>query len=62
LFNKSKGSESKLACLGHILMENRYGLVVSTRVTQVTGTAERDAAAQLVDVLGGSQRITLGAD
>jgi IS5 family transposase len=31
-------------------------------VTQATGTAEREAAADLVDALGGSQRITLGAD
>jgi IS5 family transposase len=31
-------------------------------VTQATGTAEREAAVDLVDALGGSQRITLGAD
>jgi len=62
LFKKSKGSESKLAYLGHILMENRHGLVVRAKVTQATGTAEREAAAELVDALGGTQRITLGAD
>ena len=62
LFRKSKGRESKLAYLDHILMENRYGLVVSAKVTQAPGTAEREAAADLVDALGGSQRITLGAD
>jgi transposase len=62
LFRKSKGSESKLAYMGHLLMENRHGLVVGARVTQATGTAEREAAADLVDALGGSQRITLGAD
>ena len=62
LFKKSKGSESKLAYLGHILMENRHGLVVDAKVTQATGTAEREAAAELVDALGGTQRITLGAD
>lgn len=62
LYKKTKGSESKLAYLGHILMENRHGLVVDSRVTQATGTAEREAAADLVDALGGSQRITLGAD
>ena len=62
LFKKSKGSESKLAYLGHILMENRHGLVVSAKVTQATGTAEREAAAELVDALGGTQGITLGAD
>jgi transposase len=62
LFKKSKGSESKLAYLGHILMENRHGLVVDAKVTQATGKAEREAAVDLVDALGGSQRITLGAD
>ena len=62
LFKKSKGSESKLAYLGHIMMENRHGLVVRARVTQATGTAEREAAAELVDALGGTHRITLGAD
>ena len=39
LFKKSKGSESKLAYLGHILMENRHGLVVSAKVTQATDTS-----------------------
>jgi len=45
-----------------ILLENRHGLVVDARVTQATGTAEREAAIDLVDALGGSQRITPGAD
>ena len=62
MFKKSKGSESKLAYLGHILMENRHGLVVRAKVTQATGMAEREAAAELVEALGGTQRITLGAD
>ena len=62
LYKKSKGAESKLAYLGHILMENRHGLVVDAKVTPATGKAEREAAVDLVDVLGGSQRITLGAD
>ena len=61
LFKKSKGSEAKLAYLGHILMENRHDLVVNARVTQATGKAEREAAADLVDALGGTKRITLGA-
>ena len=62
LFKKSKGAEARLAYLGHILMENRHGLVVDAKVTQATGKAEREAAVDLVDALGGSQRITLGAD
>ena len=44
LYKKAKGQEAKLCYLGHVLMENRHGLVVETRVTQATGTAEREAA------------------
>ena len=62
LFKKSTGSEAKLAYLGHLLMENRHGLVIDAKVTQATGTAEHEAAVELVDALGGNQRITLGAD
>ena len=62
LFKKSKGKESKLAYLGHLLMENRHGLVVNAKVTQATGKAEREAAIDLVEALGGTDRITLGAD
>ena len=43
-------------------MENRHGLVVDAGVTQATGTAEREVAVDLVDALGGTQRITLGVD
>jgi hypothetical protein len=62
LFEKSKGAESKLAYLGHLLMENRHGLVVNAKVTKATGKVEREAAVALVDALGGSQRITLGVE
>ena len=44
LFRKGKGKEAKLCFMGHVLMENRNGLAVDTRVTQATGTAEREAA------------------
>ncbi|HLK09954.1 MAG TPA: hypothetical protein VKW76_01090 [Candidatus Binatia bacterium] len=39
LFKKAKGHEAKLAYLGHVLIENRHGLVVTTRFTRVTGRA-----------------------
>jgi len=32
LYKKAKGQEAKLAFLGHVLMENRTGLVVETRL------------------------------
>jgi hypothetical protein len=60
LYKKGAGQESKLAYLGHVLMENRNGLVAAAEATLATGTAEREAAALF------SQRLpkgaTLGAD
>src|SRR3989442_870553 len=35
LYKKSKGSEAKLSYLGHVLVENRHGLLVQTMLTQV---------------------------
>jgi transposase len=57
LFKKSKGAPARLAYLGHVLMENRHGLVVGAKITRATGKAEREAAVDLVDALGGSRRI-----
>ena len=62
LYRKSKNTGAYLGYLGHALMENRNGLVVDGLLTSATGTAERDAALEMIDRLGGSQRITLGAD
>jgi transposase len=62
LYKKATGQEAKLAYLGHVLMENRHGLVVDTRVTQATGTAEREAALAMAEAIPGQQRVTLGAD
>jgi transposase len=62
LYKKAKGQEAKLAYLGHVLMENRHALVVDTRVTQATGTAEREAALAMAEAIPGQQRVTLGAD
>lgn len=63
LYRKGNGRESRLCYMGHVLMENRNGLVVDAVLTLATGTAEREAALTLLDrrpVKGG--RITLGAD
>jgi Transposase DDE domain len=48
--------------MGHVVMENRNGLVVAAEMTPATGTAEREAAVTMVEELPDSQRITLGAD
>jgi len=44
LYRKGHGQEAKLGYLGHVLMENRHGMIVDALVTQADGTAERDAA------------------
>jgi transposase len=62
LYKKSKGTAAKLCFMGHALMENRNGLVVDSRLTQVTGTAEREAALEMVENISGSKQVTLGAD
>ena len=62
LFKKAKGKEAKLCFMGHVLMENRHGLVVSPRLTAAIGTAEREAAVGLVEAVPGRHRITVGAD
>ena len=48
LYRKASGQEAKLCFLGHVLMENRHGLVVDACVTPATGTAEREAALAMV--------------
>jgi len=62
LFRKGRGKEAKLSFMGHVLMENRNGLVVGARLTQASGTAERRAALELIGAMEGRHRITVGAD
>lgn len=62
LYRKANGQASRMAFMGHVLIENRNGLVVGALLTQATGTAEREAALALVDGLEAKGRITLGAD
>ena len=62
LAKKGRGKEAKLCFTGHVLMENRNGLVVDVSFTQATGTAEREAALDLLAQVPGSRRITVGAD
>lgn len=48
LARKGVGREAKLCFAGHVLLEHRHGLCVDRAVTPATGTAERDAALQLL--------------
>jgi transposase len=65
LYRKSGGSEAKLSYLGHVLIENRNGLIVDAMLTTADGTAEADAAVLMADALRRKRprgRITLAAD
>jgi len=57
-----KGKESKLCFRGHVLTENRNGLVVEAALTAADGYAEREAAVAMLESIPGRQRITVGAD
>ncbi len=63
LARKGRGKETKLCYAGHVLMENRNGLVVDIDLTQATGRAEREAALVMLDRLPRrKRRLTLGGD
>lgn len=60
LATKGNREGTKLSYLGHVLMENRNGLVVDCLLTRATGTAEREAALTMLSQA--SQAKTVGAD
>ncbi|MEJ2153326.1 MAG: IS5 family transposase [Gemmatimonadota bacterium] len=60
LMRKGNTHPSRPSYQGHVLIENRQGLVVDAELTQATGRAERETALQMADRL--AARSTLGAD
>lgn len=72
LYSKGGPSGSKPSYLGHVLLENRNGLVVGARATQSSKTAEAEAALTLLDQVKATTeagdkeqsegKVTLGAD
>jgi transposase len=44
LYRRTHHGEARLAYLGHVLIENRHGLIVEAMATTADGYAERDAA------------------
>ena len=62
LAKKSAGKEAKLAFAGHLLMDNRCGLLVDARLTHATGTAEPQAALTMLGDLPGGTHATVGTD
>ncbi|MEZ5643644.1 MAG: IS5 family transposase [Burkholderiaceae bacterium] len=63
LYKKAQGDKSRLCHMGHILMENRNGLIVDVEITHASGTAEREAALKMLGRRHGKhKRATVGAD
>lgn len=63
LYRKSRQTGAQLSYMGHVLMENRSGLAVDTRVTRAIGNAEEAAAEEMMlEQKKTTARITLGAD
>ena len=65
LYRKGRGKEAKLSHMGHVLSENRNGLIVGVVASEANGTAECAAALELVDEAKATHAVTpktLGAD
>lgn len=62
LYKKSGAAAAVPSYLGHVLTENRNGLVVRAMATKSSTRAEREAAITLLDKLKRNRPITLGAD
>jgi transposase len=62
LYRKGCGKEARLCHMGHLLMENRHGLIVDALVSEPSGTAEREAGLTMLSRQAGRHRATLGAD
>lgn len=65
LYRKSNNAEARLAYLGHVLMENRHGLIVQAMATRADGYAEREAGQVMLRAhtkAAPTKRRTVGAD
>jgi IS5 family transposase len=62
LYKKSGASAAVPSYLGHVVTENRNGLIVDALMTQASTTAEREAGLAMMDRLRRGQGSTLGAD
>jgi transposase len=62
IYRKSHNTASILCYQGHVLMENRNGLVVSAVVTHADGFGERGAALAMLDAISDPGCRSVGAD
>jgi hypothetical protein len=49
LFRKGAGKEAKLCHMGHLMVENRNGFIIDTRLTEANGTAERTSGHDMIE-------------
>jgi transposase len=62
LFKRNGAVAAVPSYLGHVITENRHGLVVAACVTQSSTQAEREAGLAMLSQMAGKRPITLGAD
>jgi transposase len=65
LYRRSNHGEARLAYLGHLLIENRHGLIADAMATQADGHAEREAGLLMLHAQwkrAPGRRRTVGAD
>lgn len=62
MFRKSPGKEAKLSYMGHVLTENRNGLIVDTAVTEAATRQEWEAGLELLGRLPRRRGRTVGGD
>jgi len=62
LYKKATGAAAKLCHMGHVVMENRSCLVVETKATSASRTAEVEAGMAMIGAIPGQHRITVGGD
>jgi transposase len=62
LMRKGRQQEAKLCFAGHLLTENRNGLIVDALLSEASGRAEREAALKLIARQKLRPGATLGAD
>jgi hypothetical protein len=65
LYRRANGHEARLAYLGHLIIENRHGLIVDAMASTADGRAEREVATVLLHERvkrRGWRRRTVGAD
>lgn len=62
LFRKAAGAQTKLCHMGHLVTENRNGLIVASEVTQAGTRWEWDAGINLLAQLSARSGMTVGAD